>query len=193
MPVPSTTSSAAAPTAAATVAASGVAASAATGLAAGRDGLHKPYLPAHVDGVCVFSVAPLKTEGPRVLATAPAADDALVLAAPGATDAPVLAASAATDTPILAAPAAADAPVLVSPPATAVPEPMPGCVVSPRKLAEKTSKYYGVHFAVNEKRWVAQIMVDGRQRWLGNYLMEEDAARAYDKALAEALESHIGW
>lgn len=48
----------------------------------------------------------------------------------------------------------------------------------------KTSDYKGVHFRKdNQSRpWRASIRKDGKLRHLGNFMTQEDAARAYDQA-----------
>ena len=46
----------------------------------------------------------------------------------------------------------------------------------------KTSKFRGVYALKHLQRWRAAIRVRGVQRSLGNFLHEEDAARAYDDA-----------
>jgi hypothetical protein len=45
-----------------------------------------------------------------------------------------------------------------------------------------TSRFRGVSFSRSSGRWVANIRVGGRQKFLGRYAVEEDAARAFDKA-----------
>jgi len=49
-----------------------------------------------------------------------------------------------------------------------------------------TSKYKGVCWV--GKKWQAKIVVNGRQIYLGSYVIEEDAARAYD----EGARRHFG-
>jgi hypothetical protein len=45
-----------------------------------------------------------------------------------------------------------------------------------------TSKYLGVSWANRANKWAAQIKVDGKNYHLGYFTVEEDAARAYDRA-----------
>ena len=45
-----------------------------------------------------------------------------------------------------------------------------------------TSKYRGVNWDVREKKWMARIMIDGKQKYLGRFIKEEDAAKAYNEA-----------
>jgi hypothetical protein len=55
-----------------------------------------------------------------------------------------------------------------------------------RKRAGTTSTFKGVSWCRRTRRWVAQVMVDGRQQFIGRFDTEVEAARAYD-ARAEAL------
>lgn len=45
-----------------------------------------------------------------------------------------------------------------------------------------TSKFRGVCWHKQHGKWQAQIKVDGRTKFLGHFTIEEDAARARDKA-----------
>lgn len=45
-----------------------------------------------------------------------------------------------------------------------------------------SSRFKGVSWAKSKKRWQATITVDYRSIFLGRYVIEEDAARAYDDA-----------
>lgn len=47
------------------------------------------------------------------------------------------------------------------------------------------SGYKGVHFCKRERRWVAQIAINGKKRALGYHATAEAAARAYDRAAKE--------
>ncbi len=47
------------------------------------------------------------------------------------------------------------------------------------------SKFLGVGFDERRKKWTARIKKDGKTIWLGSFIMEIDAARAYDEAAAE--------
>lgn len=44
-----------------------------------------------------------------------------------------------------------------------------------------TSSYHGVYWNKSAKRWVSQIVRDGKQEYLGLFKNEVDAARAYDE------------
>lgn len=50
------------------------------------------------------------------------------------------------------------------------------------RRTNKTSKYKGVRFEKRRKVWTAQIQVNGKQKYLGQYKSEIKAARAYDEA-----------
>lgn len=45
-----------------------------------------------------------------------------------------------------------------------------------------TSKYKGVHWRKNRKRWIASITVNGKLLYLGSFRYEINAALAYDRA-----------
>lgn len=45
-----------------------------------------------------------------------------------------------------------------------------------------TSKYKGVCWHKRDKKWFAQIQVCGKHKFLGNFKLEMEAAKAYDKA-----------
>jgi len=51
---------------------------------------------------------------------------------------------------------------------------------SPRKGS--SSKYLGVHWGKQSKRWISTINISGKMMNLGSFKIEEDAAIAYDKA-----------
>jgi hypothetical protein len=51
-----------------------------------------------------------------------------------------------------------------------------------RKRKNTTSQYIGVCFEKRTKRWIAQIVHNGKTIWLGRFKSEVEAARAYDRA-----------
>lgn len=53
------------------------------------------------------------------------------------------------------------------------------CVQAGKKLS---SRYRGVCWNKKNKRWQAAINSSGRYLYLGSYVSEEDAARAFDRA-----------
>lgn len=52
----------------------------------------------------------------------------------------------------------------------------------PKKRSQTSSMYRGVSFLKMTKQWRAGIEVDGRSINLGNFVSEEDAALAYNRA-----------
>lgn len=56
-----------------------------------------------------------------------------------------------------------------------------------RKSSGRSSKYKGVSFHKDNRNWTAQITVAGRQRHLGSFCEECDAATAYNFAAVEAF------
>lgn len=53
-----------------------------------------------------------------------------------------------------------------------------------------SSQYKGVYWHPSAQKWAANIQVSGRARYLGVFIAEEDAARAYDAAATEAFGSY---
>ena len=51
-----------------------------------------------------------------------------------------------------------------------------------KRICGGTSKYRGVRKAINRKTWDAEIGRNGRHIYLGAFVKEEDAAKAYDRA-----------
>lgn len=54
-----------------------------------------------------------------------------------------------------------------------------------KKLSGTSSKYKGVSFVSSSSMWRACIRVNGRKINLGNFVFEDDAGKAYDKAAIE--------
>ena len=54
-----------------------------------------------------------------------------------------------------------------------------------RKTMSRTSKYTGVYFDKSRGKWYSTIKHNGKQNFLGRFIIEEDAYKAYLKALKE--------
>lgn len=54
---------------------------------------------------------------------------------------------------------------------------------SNKKHLKSTSKYVGVNWHKDNKRWVAQIVINGKHYYLGSFLNEKKAAKTYAKAV----------
>jgi hypothetical protein len=50
-----------------------------------------------------------------------------------------------------------------------------------------TSEFKGVSWSTSERRWRAQITVNGKTRCIGRFKSERDAADAYDRVAVEAF------
>lgn len=46
----------------------------------------------------------------------------------------------------------------------------------------KSSRFKGVYWKNSKQRWIARMEVDGRDRQIGQFVLETDAAHAYDEA-----------
>jgi len=53
---------------------------------------------------------------------------------------------------------------------------------SRRKRSKLTSRFKGVSWAADRKKWRAQIMANGKSKMLGSFEREAEAAAAYDAA-----------
>ena len=61
--------------------------------------------------------------------------------------------------------------------------PQPPILKSKGRIKEGASKYAGVTFSKANKKWMARIMIDGKERSIGYYENEEEAAIDYARAL----------
>ena len=50
-------------------------------------------------------------------------------------------------------------------------------------VKNKTSKYIGVSWDKNKKKWVSSIRINGKCKWLGVFEIESQAAEVYQKEL----------
>jgi hypothetical protein len=50
-----------------------------------------------------------------------------------------------------------------------------------------TSRYKGVYWSARDRRWLATISVASKSIHLGSFVIEEEAARAYDAAAVQAF------
>src|SRR5690606_30699888 len=48
-----------------------------------------------------------------------------------------------------------------------------------------TSQYNGVFFDKNTERWTSSIKINKKQKQLGTFILEEDAAKAFDKYVVD--------
>ncbi|KKM18075.1 hypothetical protein LCGC14_1669330 [marine sediment metagenome] len=62
---------------------------------------------------------------------------------------------------------------------------LPHRLVSGHKTAAKQSRFKGVSWAIANSKWQAYIRINGKTRYLGYFLEEEDAHAAYQNALAQ--------
>ncbi|MEN5306796.1 AP2 domain-containing protein [Chryseobacterium cucumeris] len=58
-------------------------------------------------------------------------------------------------------------------------------LMNSRPMKNMSSKYKGVYFCKNDKKWVSRIIRDGIYYSLGRYDNEIDAAKAYDKKASD--------
>lgn len=56
------------------------------------------------------------------------------------------------------------------------------------KIQNTSSKYKGVVYVKNRKKWRACITLNGNKIYLGSYILEEDAAKAYDRKAVELFK-----
>jgi len=57
----------------------------------------------------------------------------------------------------------------------------------PKINSKTSSKYIGVYFEKRTGRWTSKIRVNGKRLWLGRFVDEREAAKAYDR---EAIKYH---
>lgn len=65
-------------------------------------------------------------------------------------------------------------------------------IVTPRQNQqnmhyERSSKYPGVSWYTNDKKWVARIQIEGKNKGLGYFKSEKEAFEAYKKAVHELV------
>ena len=94
-----------------------------------------------------------------------------------------------------AAPAPSPAPAPVAPPAPApapraIPAPTAAAPDPPAEAGGQKNRFKGVRWGAKVGKWRAEIQVRGHKIPLGNFDVEEDAARAYDAARAKWAALH---
>jgi hypothetical protein len=52
-----------------------------------------------------------------------------------------------------------------------------------KKHIKNTSKYIGVGWNINSKKWVSRILINGKRKHLGCFICEIEASNAYQKEL----------
>ena len=62
-------------------------------------------------------------------------------------------------------------------------------VAKARPRRDKTSKYKGVSFVNQIKKWRSSIQKEGKRYYLGDYVDEDEAAKAYNKKACELFGS----
>ena len=62
-------------------------------------------------------------------------------------------------------------------------------ILKPNGKGNSASKYQGVHFNKLNRRWMANIIISGKQYYIGTYHTEENAAADY----ARAMYKYRGW
>ncbi len=55
-------------------------------------------------------------------------------------------------------------------------------IANSKSRKNSTSKYKGVFKTKSGSNWIARIAKDGKQIWLGSFLNEKEAAKAYNEA-----------
>ncbi len=55
-------------------------------------------------------------------------------------------------------------------------------IANSKSRKNSTSKYKGVSKTKSGSNWIARIAKDGKQIWLGSFLNEKEAAKAYNEA-----------
>ncbi len=66
------------------------------------------------------------------------------------------------------------------------------CQNQKKQKTEKTSRYTGVCWHKEKERWMAQIQINKKIKYLGYFKNEKDAFRAYKKAVNELGEKMLG-
>ncbi len=59
------------------------------------------------------------------------------------------------------------------------------------KHLKSSSKYTGVHWSKSDKLWVSRIYIDGKRKQLGCFKNEDEAGKAYEKAINELIKQLI--
>ena len=59
-----------------------------------------------------------------------------------------------------------------------------------KKVSNTTSKYTGVYWNKNKNKWHVQLKINGKNKHIGYYINEDDAALAYNNYIIENIKEY---